>query len=67
MLNPIVISTQIGNIEKVRNKLNELNVFLFISSRLYNKSFWDDYKNDLIELNELIKKNKTYKKLYANE
>lgn len=57
LLNPIVISTQIGNIEKVRNKLNELNVFLFISSGLYNKSFWDDYKNDLIELNELIKKN----------
>lgn len=51
------ISRQISDLLKEKNKLEELNNYLFIKSGLYDNSFWNDYKNKIIEIHKLIKNN----------
>ena len=56
-LNTNVLISKISNINKLKNKLENLNNMIFISSGLYNKSFWQEYKNSLIEINNLMSNN----------
>ena len=51
------ISRQISDLLKEKTKIEELNNYLFIKSGLYDNSFWNDYKNKIIELFELLKNN----------
>lgn len=56
-LNTNIINSQISNNEKLMKKIEELNSLLFISSGMYNKEFWQEYKSDLLKVSELISSN----------
>lgn len=56
-LNTDIIIPKISNKQKLKNKIEELSGLIFISSGMYNKDFWNDYKSSLIEINELISNN----------
>lgn len=51
------ISRQISDLLKEKTKIEELNNYLFIKSGLYEHSFWNEYKNNIIEIHKLIKDN----------
>lgn len=56
-LNTDIIIPKISNNEKLKKKIEELNSLLFVSSGIYNKEFWQEYKGDLIKISELISSN----------
>lgn len=56
-LNTDIIIHKINNKQKIKNKIEELNSLLFISSELYNKDFWQEYKSTLIKASQLISSN----------
>lgn len=56
-LNTSVLNSKINNKNKLKNKLENLKNVIFISSDLYSKSFWQEYKNSLIEVDNLMSNN----------
>lgn len=56
-LNTNIIIPKISNKIKLKNKIEELISLIFTSSGLFNKDFWREYKNNLIEVNKLISSN----------
>ena len=56
-LNTSILISKITTINKLKKKLEELNNIIFISSGLYSKSFWQEYKRSLIEVNNLVSNN----------
>ena len=51
------ISRQIADTLKEKDKIEELNNYIFIKSGLYNNSFWNDLKDNILEIHKLIKNN----------
>lgn len=56
-LNTDIIIPKISKYQKLKNKLEELNNLIFISSGMYSKEFWQEYKRNLIEASDLISSN----------